>query len=161
MVTAHPVIYRMTTKFIGKFGEYIALSRLLANEIEAYPAIRSNQVDYDITAITQAGRVVRIEVKSTELHNASTNNSIGALAKTCDFLVVVVANGKEADCYVLPFADAVALRGTSRELGTTQLVDREKRVKPSITVYLERWDRIRDFGASPSHSVAHIEVARA
>ena len=77
-------------KFIGKFGEYLVLTRLLENEVEAYPAIKVNQDSYDLTAISKSGRIVRIQVKSTDLNNKSTNNTIGALAREFDFLVVVV-----------------------------------------------------------------------
>lgn len=136
----------MATKFIGKFGEYIALSRLLAHEIEAYPAIKVNQANCDLTAITKAGRVVRIEVKSTDLLNASTNNTIGALAKTFDFLVIVVTNGQETDCYVLSHAEAMALRGSSKQMGISEFRDGAKRVKTSIHSHHERWDRIGSFG---------------
>lgn len=87
-------------KFIGKFGEYLVLTRLLENEVEAYPAIKVNQESYDLTAIADSGRIVRIQVKTTELHNKSTNNTVGALARDFDFLVIVVVHGeRSADCY--------------------------------------------------------------
>src|SRR3546814_13367782 len=80
----------MLVKFIGKFGEYLALSRLLERGIEAYPAIKANQDSYDLTAIAASGKILRIQVKSTDLRNKSTNNIVGTLARTFDFLVVVV-----------------------------------------------------------------------
>lgn len=135
------------THYIGKFGEYTALSRLLINDIEAYPAIKVNQQNYDLTAITKQGQVVRIEVKATELDNATTNNTIGALAKTFDFLVVVVAQGQKADCYVLTHAEAIAIKSKSVHLGVTESRGGKKRVKESFNVHRERWDRIRDFQA--------------
>lgn len=140
------------TQYIGKFGEYTALSRLLINDIEAYPAIKVNQQNYDLTAITKQGRVVRIEVKSTELHNSATNNTIGALAKTFDFLVVVVAQGQKADCYVMTHAEAIAIKAGSLQLGITESRDGKKRVKESIAIHLERWNRIRDFSAPQDSS---------
>lgn len=132
-------------KFIGKFGEYLVLTRLLENEVEAYPAIKVNQDSYDLTAISNSGRIIRIQVKATELHNKSTNNTIGALAREFDFLVVVIVHGDRlADCYVLTHAEAHALRGTSKLLGVSRQVDRISVVKSELAQHREAWDRIRD-----------------
>jgi hypothetical protein len=132
-------------KFIGKFGEYLVLTRLLENEVEAYPAIKVNQDSYDLTAISKAGRIIRIQVKATELHNRSTNNTIGALAREFDFLVVVIVHGERlADCYVLTHAEAHALRGTSKLLGVSRQVDRISVVKSELAQHMEAWGRIRD-----------------
>ncbi|MDO9066832.1 MAG: hypothetical protein Q7W05_00020 [Deltaproteobacteria bacterium] len=132
-------------KFIGKFGEYLTLTRLLENEVEAYPAIKVNQDSYDLTAISKSGRILRIQVKTTELHNKSTNNSIGSLAREFDFLVVVVVNGeREADCYVLTHAEAHALRGTSKLLGISRLERQASVVKAEFAQHKEQWGCIRD-----------------
>lgn len=132
-------------KFIGKFGEYLVLTRLLENEVEAYPAIKVNQDSYDLTAISKAGRIIRIQVKATELHNRSTNNTIGALAREFDFLVVVIVHGERlADCYVLTHAEAHALRGTAKLLGVSRQVDRISVVKSELAQHMEAWGRIRD-----------------
>ncbi|WP_157158271.1 hypothetical protein [Delftia sp. Cs1-4] len=132
-------------RFIGKFGEYLALTRLLENDIEAYPAIKANQDSYDLTAISLSGRIVRIQVKTTDLHNKSTNNTIGCLARDFDFLVVVVVHGERvADCYVLTHAEAHELRGTSKLLGISRKVKLISVVKHEITAHKEKWDRIRD-----------------
>ncbi|WP_143515862.1 hypothetical protein [Pseudomonas sp. R37(2017)] len=132
-------------KFIGKFGEYLVLTRLLENEIEAYPAIKVNQDSYDITAISASGRIVRIQVKATELHNKSTNNTIGSLAREFDFLVVVVVHGERtADCYILTHAEAQALRGTSKQLGISRLEKQASVVKSEMAQHKEQWNRIRD-----------------
>lgn len=132
-------------RFIGKFGEYLALTRLLENEVEAYPAVKVNQDSYDLTAISKSGRIVRIQVKTTKLHNKSTNNSLGSLAREFDFLVVVVVHGKrEADCYVLTRAEAHALRGTSKQLGISRMEKRTSVVKSEIAQYKEQWSRISD-----------------
>jgi hypothetical protein len=132
-------------KFIGKFGEYLVLTRLLENEVEAYPAIKVNQDSYDLTAIAESGRIVRIQVKATLLHNKSTNNTIGALAREFDFLVIVVVHGERStDCYVLTHAEAHALRGSSKLLGVSRLVKGTSIVKSELTTHKEMWHRIRD-----------------
>jgi hypothetical protein len=132
-------------KFIGKFGEYLVLTRLLENEIEAYPAIKVNQDSYDLTAISQSGRIIRIQVKATELHNKSTNNTVGALAREFDFLVLVIVQGERlAECYVLTHGEAHTLRGTSKQLGVSRQVDGVSVVKSELTQHKEAWRRIRD-----------------
>ncbi|MDF8362571.1 hypothetical protein [Achromobacter anxifer] len=132
-------------KFIGKFGEYLALTRLLENEVEAYPAIKANQDSYDLTAIAASGRIVRIQVKTTGLHNKSTNNTIGTLAREFDFLIVVVVHGQRlADCYVITHTEAHALRGASRQLGISRKQNGISVVKRELAQHKEMWSRIRD-----------------
>lgn len=132
-------------KFIGKFGEYLVLTRLLENEIEAYPAIKVNQDAYDLTAISMSGRIIRIQVKTTELHNKSTNNTIGTLARDFDFLVVVIVHGERlADCYVLTHAEAHAFRGSSKQFGVSRQQNRVAVVKSELEPYKEAWARISD-----------------
>lgn len=132
-------------KFIGKFGEYLALTRMLENEIEAYPAIKVNQDSYDLTAIAKSGRIVRIQVKTTELNNKSTNNIIGSLAREFDFLVIVVILGvRTADCYVMTREEAHALRGTSKSLGVSRQEKGLFLVKAELGSHKEQWSRIHD-----------------
>ena len=125
---------------------YLVLTRLLENEVEAYPAIKVNQDSYDLTAISKSGRIVRIQVKSTDLNNKSTNNTIGALAREFDFLVVVVVHGvRSADCYVLTHLEAQTLRGTSKHLGISRKTNSRSEVKSELIQHQEMWNRIRDF----------------
>lgn len=132
-------------KYIGKFGESQVLARLLENEVEAYPAIKVNQDSYDITAISLAGRVLRIQVKATELHNKSTNNTVGTLARVFDYLIVVIVQAKgQANCYVLTQAEAHALRNTSKQLGVSRKQKGVSVVKSELLPHLEKWSRIRD-----------------
>ena len=132
-------------KFIGKFGEYVVLTRLLENDVEAYPAIKVNQDSYDLTAISASKRIVRIQVKATKLRNQSTNNTVGALAREFDFLVIVVVLGQNSsECYVLTRAEAHTLRGTSKQLGISRKVKKASVVKSELTQHKEQWGRIRD-----------------
>jgi hypothetical protein len=130
-------------KFIGKFGEYLVLSRLLERGIEAYPAIKVNQDSYDLTAIAQSGRILRVQVKATDLRNKSTNNSIGTLARTFDFLAIVaVRDDAAADCYVLTHQEAHELRGDSKQLGISRIKNGASVTKTELDPYREAWHRI-------------------
>ncbi len=130
-------------KFIGKFGEYLALTRLLERGIEAYPAIKVNQDSYDLTALAESGKIVRIQVKATDLRNKSTNNTVGALARTFDFLVVVAVHGDSAaDCYVLTHQEAHDLRGASKLLGISRRENNASVVKRELLPHKEAWHRI-------------------
>lgn len=130
-------------KFVGKYGEYRVLACLLEQDIEAYLAIKTNQPDFDLTAILASGKVVRIQVKATELNNRSTNNAIDRIDKLYDFLVVViVGENKSARFFVMTKAEALAAKGTSRQLGTTQQRNKEFQVKDALLPHENRWQKI-------------------
>lgn len=132
-------------KYSGKLGEYVVLARLLANEIEAYPAIKTNQDSYDLTAILMSNRIVRIQVKTTQLNNLSTNNTIGDLKREFDFLVIVVMISKQdSECYVLTRSEAHALRGSSTQFGISRKVKGTSLVKSELAQHREQWSRVRD-----------------
>ena len=130
-------------KFVGKYGEYRVLACLLEQDIEAYLAIKTNQPDFDLTAILASGKVVRIQVKATELNNRSTNNAIDRIDKLYDFLVVViVGENKSARFFVMTKTEALAAKGTSRQLGTTQQRNKEFQVKDALLPHENRWQKI-------------------
>jgi hypothetical protein len=132
-------------KFIGKFGEHVALSRLLANGIEAYPAIKANQDSYDITAISARGEVLRVQVKTTKLDNATTNNTIGRLPQEFHFLIIVIVQSDHsADCYVLTRKEAIAMQGDARQLGVSRQVKKVSVVKDALIPHKEDWAKLRD-----------------
>lgn len=105
-------------KNIGKFGEYLVLSELLKNNIEAYPAISFNQEDYDITIILDDGQVIRLQVKTTELWNDSTNNPIDGIDKNYDFLIILVIDKKDNNFHFLSREEALKERGMNKKLAT-------------------------------------------
>jgi hypothetical protein len=132
-------------KYIGKYGEYLVLACLLKQDIEAYPAIRTNQPDFDLTAILENGRVVRIQVKATELNNRSTNNAIDRIDKQYDFLVVVIVGEKKAArFFVLTKDEAMQAKDTNKQLGTTQQRNREFQVKDVLLPFENKWEKIRN-----------------
>jgi hypothetical protein len=131
-------------RYIGKYGEYRVLACLLEQNVEAYQAIKTNQVDYDLTAVLSLTRVVRIQVKSTELNNKSTNNSVD-VEKNFDFLVVVtLAENDVTKFYVMSKAEAVKAKGTSKKLGTTMMKDGKYFIKDTVAVHENQWDKIKN-----------------
>lgn len=135
-------------QYIGKYGEYRVLACLLEEEVEAYLAIKTNQPDFDLTAVVPSGRVVRIQVKSTELNNKSTNNAIDRIDKKYDFLVVVIVseeqNKRSARFFVMSKAEAMRAKGANLQLGTTQQRSKSFQVKDVLLPYEDKWEKIRD-----------------
>jgi hypothetical protein len=134
-------------QYIGKYGEYRVLASLLEEGVEAYPAIKTNQPDFDLTAIVPSGKVVRIQVKSTELNNKSTNNAIDRIDKNYDFLVVVIVSNEHqrtARFFIMSKSEAMQAKGTNQQLGTTQQRTKVFQVKEVLLPYENLWKNIRD-----------------
>ena len=132
-------------KSIGKFGEYRVLACLLERDIEAYQALDITQPDYDITAIISANKIVRIQVKSTDLHNAGTNNAIARIDKNYDFLVVVIFENKSSSrFFIMSKAEAIAEKGVKKQLGVTQKRNKISQVKQSLIPFEDRWEKIEN-----------------
>jgi hypothetical protein len=131
-------------KYIGKYGEYRVLACLLEQDIEAYPAIKTNQPDFDLTAILASGKVVRIQVKSTELNNKSTNNPIDRIDKDYDFLVlVIVGENKATRFFVMSKGEALEAKGKNKQLSTTKQSQKEFQVKDFLVPYEGKWEKIK------------------
>lgn len=130
-------------KNIGCFGEYATLSELLRNDIEAYPAISKNQEDYDITVVVNNSKVVRLQVKTTELQNKSTNNSIKGTDKQYDFLVLVVVDNEHAKFYVIPKSKVDEIRGNHVGLSVSQKNGNAYCLKDCFNDFEDKWDSIK------------------
>lgn len=132
-------------KFLGKYAEYLILTNLLKINLEAYPAIRTNQEDYDITVITGKKTIVRVQVKATELGNQSTNNAIPNVDKDFHFfvLVVVSASPPTEQIYILA-KDEVLPHVSSGQLYTTEKVNGTKQVRSFLNSYLNQWSKIEN-----------------
>lgn len=128
-------------KYIGKYGEHLVLSELLKRDIEAYLAIKSNQDDYDITAIID-NNIVRIQVKTTELENQSTNNSIGNLNKNYNFLVLVVISKSSTQMFILSKEEVLLEKGDNKDLSVTQNKGGKPSIKENIQQYENLWEKI-------------------
>ncbi len=128
---------------IGKYGEYRVLACLLERDIEAYQAININQNDFDLTVVLNQERVVRVQVKSTELNNKATNNAIAGIDKQYDFLVIVIFEGHgKARFFVMSKAEAMELKSVSKQLGVTQVCNGVPRVKTSLIPFEDQWVKI-------------------
>ena len=129
-------------KFIGKYGEHAVMLKLLSSGVEAYLAIKSNQEDYDITAIIDGVRVKRIQVKSTVLENKNTNNSLDGTQKNYDYLVIVIRDLSIDRFFVLTKAEADLERSNSIKMGTSQILNGTHYVKNSLLQHENQWHKI-------------------
>jgi CMP-N-acetylneuraminic acid synthetase len=130
-------------KYVGNYGEYRVLACLLERDVEVYQAIKTNQPDFDLTAILTSDKVVRIQVKATVLNNKSTNNAIDRIDKEYDFLVVViVAEDKTARFFVMSKTEAIAAKGENAQFGTTQQKKKLFQVKDVLLPYENNWEKI-------------------
>lgn len=130
-------------KSIGKYGEYRVLASLLERDIEVYQAINLNQPDFDLTAVLNEKKIIRIQVKSTELNNKATNNAIDRIDKKYDFLVVVIFEGMgKARFFIMTKAEAMKEKGESKQLGVTQRRNKKSEVKSCLLDYEDKWDKI-------------------
>ncbi len=132
-------------KSIGKYGEYRVLACLLERDIEVYQAMNITQPDFDLTAILSKEKVVRIQVKSTELNNKATNNAIDRIDKDYDFLVVVIFEGEGvAKFFVMTKDEAMQIKGNNKQLGVTQQRNKKPQVKEALLEYENKWDKIKN-----------------
>lgn len=132
-------------KSIGKYGEYRVLACLLERDVEVYQAINITQPDFDLTAIPRKDKVVRIQVKSTELNNKATNNAIDRIDKEYDFLVVVIFEGNgTARFFVMTKEEAMQVKGHNKQLGVTQQRKKQPQVKESLIPYENDWGKIKN-----------------
>lgn len=131
-------------KYIGKFGEYLVLTKLLENGFEAYPAIKTNQDDYDLTVILNINDVARIQVKTRDLNSKSTNNSISGVDKEYDFLVVVIVGEcEQAQAFILTKEEALNLKGENKKLSTSEKIEGASVVRADLKVYRDKWEKIK------------------
>ena len=134
-------------EYIGKYGEHRVLACLLERDVEAYQAIKINQAEYDLTVVLNPSRVVRIQVKSTELNNRSKNNSIN-VGEGFDFLVVVVFDGDgKAEFYVMSRCEALDAKGKNQKLSLSQKDGNSRngnyRVTDAVAKHKDQWDKIQ------------------
>lgn len=129
-------------KYIGRYGEYLVLLKLLERNVESYLAIKSNQEDYDITVVLGSSCVKRVQVKSTKLQNKSTNNSFSGTEKDYDYLVLVILDSNLPRCFILTKAEADKECSNSKKLACSQKINCEYIVKDSLIQYEEQWCKI-------------------
>ncbi|MBI5626747.1 MAG: hypothetical protein HY935_06050 [Nitrosomonadales bacterium] len=129
-------------KYIGKYAEHLVLAELLRRGMEAYLAIKANQDDYDITAIIGDQRIVRIQVKASELNNESTNNPIYHVDKNYDYLVLVIVAEDVASFFVIPKCAVLKIKGNDVGLYTTKMENKQFKVRDSFLPYAGQWGKL-------------------
>lgn len=129
-------------EYLGKYGEHLVLANLLRKGKEAYLAIKLNQEDYDITVVLNESCVKRVQVKATDLHNKSTNNSITGTEKDYDYLALVIIDKDMHRVFILTKDEVSRERGNSKKLGVSQIKSGTPVVKDSLVQYEDKWDKI-------------------
>lgn len=128
---------------IGTYGEYIVLAELLKRNIESYIALKKNQEDYDITTLVN-NKIVRIQVKSTELNNKSTNNAIKGVDKNYDFLIILIYEQERNNFFVLSKQDVEAiLENNGKMIYITKKENSKKAIRKKIEEHRNQWDKIK------------------
>lgn len=130
-------------EYIGSYGEHLTLANLLQHNIESYLAIKSNQKDYDITVIVNANTVKRVQVKSTDLQNLNTNNSISGTEKTYDYLVLVIIDKENPRSFILTKEEVETERGSSVKFSCSRKEKGESIVKESLLKFENKWEKIQ------------------
>ena len=131
-------------EYIGKYGEHLVLLNLLQRDIEAYLAIKANQEDYDITVVLNKNNVKRVQVKSTELQNKNTNNSIAGTEKEYDYLVLVIVDEGDNRIFILTKEEATTERGTDVMFSCSRKGTDKYLIKDSLIKYENLWDKIKN-----------------
>lgn len=133
----------MMIQNIGKVAEYLVLAELIRKDIEAYSAISFHQEHYDITVIRSDREISRLQVKATELHNNSKNNSIKNLDKNYDHLILVVFEGTDPSFFIMAKHEVVS--EYTKNPGTIYISKFENgcyKVRDSIAKYKNNWEKI-------------------
>ena len=127
----------------GKLGEYLVMVELLKLDIESYTSNIKNQEDWDITIILNNLSVKRIQVKTTDLQNSSTNNSLKKTDKNYDFLVIVVKDGEEHIFLVLTKEEVSKEKGIHKDFYVSQKKDQKYIIKEKLKKYEQQWNKLR------------------
>ena len=126
-------------KNLGKLAEYLVLSELLKKNIEAYPSITFQQEDYDIVVINQQEKVIRIQVKATDLQNKSTNNKIKNIGKNYAILIIVIKDKENYRFFIMTKGEAIDL-SKNGTLSISELKKGISSVKYEFSKYENKWD---------------------
>lgn len=129
-------------KYIGKYGEHLTMQNLLLRDIESYLAIKSNQDNYDITVILNTSSVKRVQVKSTNLQNENTNNSISGTEKEYDYLVLVILDQERPRSFILTKEEADSERGQSVRFSCSKRGNGNYTVRDRLLRYEDQWEKI-------------------
>ena len=95
----------------GKFGEHAVIAKILSQEInvDICVPVFANQKGVDL--VVHQDSFLRVQVKTTELNNDSTNNAQKVDLSSFDILIIVECRGNDDPClYILNQRDIDALR---------------------------------------------------
>ncbi len=126
----------------GKYGEFLVLAELLKMDIEAYQAVKINQEDYDITVVRSVSEVIRIQVKTTELQNSSTNNAISNVDKNYDILVIVIVEPSNVRMFVLTKDEVLRVKTSGNQIYTTEKPSGTVGIRQNLIQYENQWQKI-------------------
>lgn len=129
---------------LGKLGEYLVMVELLKLDIEAYPSNIKNQEDWDITIILDNLSVKRIQVKTTNLQNGSTNNSLKGTDKNYDFLVIVVQNVEQYSFLILTKDEMRKEKNKNKDFSVSRKSGQEYVIKDNLKKYEQQWDKLKE-----------------
>lgn len=126
----------------GKYGEFLVLAELLKRDNEAYQAVKINQEDYDITVVRSVTDVIRIQVKTTDLQNSSTNNAISNVHKNYDFLVIVIVEPSNVRMFVLTKQEVLGEKTNGNQIYTTEKLSGTVSIRQNLIQYENQWQKI-------------------
>ncbi len=125
----------------GTLAEHHVMLELLKNNIEAYFALKKNQEDYDITAIINE-KIIRIQVKSTQLNNKCTNNTVKIGNLLFDYLVVVVYEDIVPRFFILSREDVKNIKGKNKQLSISQNNLKSYTIKREYLEFENKWNKL-------------------
>jgi len=120
---------------LGKLGEHLVIVELLKQDIETYPSNIKNQEDWNITIILNDLSVKRIQVKTTDLQNNSTNNSLKGTDKNYDFLVIVIQDVNQFSFLILTKEEVEKEKGHNKDFSVSQKNEQEYSIKETLKIY--------------------------
>nr|WP_010132461.1 hypothetical protein [Microbulbifer agarilyticus] len=126
----------------GKYGEFLVMTELLKRDIEAYQAVKINQEDYDITVVRSTSEVIRVQVKTTELQNGSTNNAISNIDKNYDILVIVIVDPSGDRHFVLTKDEVLREKAAGNQIYISQKTAGTPQIRQNLIQYEGQWSKI-------------------
>lgn len=86
----------------GKFGEYSMIAKILSQEMDVDVClfIFANQKGFDLVVVHQDS-FLRVQVKTTEMNNDSTNNAQKVDLSSFDILIIVECRGNDDPCFYI------------------------------------------------------------
>lgn len=134
---------KLDKNILGAIGEHYILAELLRNGIGAHLSHGKTQVGWDIIVFVN-NEVKKIQVKTTELQNDSTNNSISIKKNGFDFIIFVILDSPNIyDYYVLTRDEIPYNNDTQVYLSEKNLEDNKYIVRNSFHQFYKALNKIK------------------